>query len=87
MIDTYSLRRTELDIKYAKLIAIAEDIVDWAYNNVPNLIQIDAPESRPSRTEDILLCGKFYSENELHSAFADAYQEYEALFRSESPRY
>lgn len=80
MVDKYTLHKDALDVKHAELITMAKSLVEWAYKHDShslNGMNVQAP--KPTRPAELMLWGKFYSQNALGSAFSDAYQEYSDL--------
>lgn len=86
MIDEYTLQKDALDNKYADLIAMAKLMVEWAMaNDSYSMARTISQSPKPTRPMELMLWGRFYSQNTLGYAFADAYQEYAELERRIDP--
>jgi len=86
MVDEYTLKKDALDIKHARLIEIAKSMADWALENDSySMARTISQAPKPTRPIELMLWGRFYSQNTLGYAFADAYQEYAELERRIDP--
>lgn len=86
MIDEYTLKKDALDNKYADLITMAKLMVEWAMaNDSYSMARTISQAPKPTRPMELMLWGRFYSQNTLGYAFADAYQEYAELERRIDP--
>lgn len=80
MVDEHALKKESLDHKYADLIAIAKSMADWAMTNDSySMARTISQATKPTRSIELMLWGRFYSQNALGEAFANAYQEYAEL--------
>lgn len=80
MVDIYTLQKQQLDTKHAELITIAKSFVDWGLEN-DSPSSYDIVRHKPTSSSELMLWGKFYTQNALGDAFSKAYQEYEELTR------
>jgi hypothetical protein len=80
MVDEYTLHKDALDVKHAELIAMAKSFVEWAHKyDSHSLARTISQAPKPTRSVELLLWGRFYSQNALGEAFGNAYQEYVEL--------